>query len=109
MFIIGSPHSLVLKEIKVPIWNQNVCRQTLRKQFGNNYRLPNSSFCAGAEGHDACDGDGGGGLFCEKSGTWYQIGVISFGVGCGRKDSPGVYTKVLSYTSWIENVVKQGS
>ena len=47
------------------------------------------------------DGDGGGGLFCEHNQIWYQIGIISFGIGCGRQDSPGVYTNVISYLNWI--------
>ena len=38
-------------------------------------------------------GDGGGPLVCEKDGQWYQVGIVSFGIGCGRRNVPGVYTK----------------
>lgn len=58
----------------------------------------------GAEGRDACDGDGGGPLVCEKEGTWYQVGIVSFGIGCGRRSIPGVYTRVSSYTDWIYSI-----
>ncbi|CAG0883904.1 unnamed protein product [Darwinula stevensoni] len=86
-------HSLVLKEIKVPMWNHVACEQALRLQFGPTYSLPDTVICAGAEGRDACDGDGGGPLVCEKEGHWYQMGIVSFGIGCGRRNIPGVYTR----------------
>lgn len=34
-----------------------------------------------------------------------QIGVTSFGKFCGKKNLPGVYTKVSNYISWIEEIV----
>lgn len=100
-----SEHSLVLKEIKVPLWSHDTCNGALQAQFGPAYNLPTTAICAGAEGRDACDGDGGGPLVCEKEGHWYQIGIVSFGIGCGRKNIPGVYTKVEAYEDWIENII----
>ena len=50
-------------------------------------------------------GDGGGPLVCEKEGQWYQVGIVSFGIGCGRPNVPGVYTKVEAYEEWIETAV----
>jgi len=100
-----SEHSLVLKEINVPLWNHANCNGALQAQFGPAYTLPSSAICAGAEGRDACDGDGGGPLVCEKEGQWYQVGIVSFGIGCGRPNVPGVYTKVEAYEEWIERAV----
>lgn len=35
---------------------------------------------------------------------WYLVGVVSFGPDpCGKKDWPGIYTKIASYTDWIES------
>ncbi|TKC41737.1 hypothetical protein EI555_014365, partial [Monodon monoceros] len=51
----------------------------------------------------------GGPLVCQKktnTSKWYQLGIVSWGVGCGRKKLPGVYTKVSSYLSWIEKETK---
>ncbi len=42
---------------------------------------------------------------CEKSGQWYQVGIVSFGIGCGRRNIPGVYTSVAAYEDWIEEVI----
>lgn len=33
------------------------------------------------------------------------VGVTSFGKACGLSNSPGVYTRVYNYLSWIESIV----
>lgn len=33
-----------------------------------------------------------------------QVGVVSNGIGCGRKEYPGVYTSVSSVRDWIKQV-----
>ena len=48
-------HSVILKEIEVPLWDDAKCQAALRTQFGPNFVLPPTSICAGAEGRDACD------------------------------------------------------
>ncbi|XP_054718009.1 phenoloxidase-activating factor 2-like [Uloborus diversus] len=102
-----SNHSFTLKEVNVPIWQQERCESALQLQFGSEFTLPGSSLCAGAEGRDACDGDGGGPLVCSKKSRWYQVGVISFGIGCGRRNVPGVYTRVQAFSSWIYETVSR--
>lgn len=104
----SSEHSVVLKEISVPMWEHNTCSDALQSQFGPTYTLPESAVCAGAEGRDACDGDGGGPLVCENNGQWYQVGIVSFGIGCGREGVPGVYTKVGAFKSWLEKTIING-
>lgn len=34
-----------------------------------------------------------------------QFGITSFGKFCGDKDTPGVYTRVSKFISWIEGIV----
>ncbi|EGW10345.1 Testicular-specific serine protease 3 [Cricetulus griseus] len=79
-----------------------------------NHALPlitKNMLCAGAEdGKDACQGDSGGPLVCQKkenTSTWYQLGIVSWGVGCGKKNMPGVYTKLSRYLTWISKKTKE--
>ena len=52
-------------------------------------------------------GDGGGPLVCEKEGQWFQVGVVSFGIGCGRTNLPGVYTRLSAFDGWIHDTIRR--
>ncbi|CAL8100213.1 unnamed protein product [Orchesella dallaii] len=101
-----SPFSIILKEIVVPIWGFSECESQLRKNFGTSYKLSETAVCAGETGHDACDGDGGGGLVCfdGQRKQWELMGVVSFGIGCGKGSTPGVYSSVGVYHNWINSL-----
>merc|ERR1712176_944642 len=63
--------------------------------------------CAGkVEGnkvYDSCNGDSGGPIVKYNDGAPdVQVGVVSFGEGCGNKDYPGVYAKVSAVKGWID-------
>jgi secreted trypsin-like serine protease len=61
--------------------------------------------CAGVKGDnmDTCQGDSGGPLSVANSnGIHYQIGVTSWGIGCG---DVGVYAHVANFISWITSNV----
>lgn len=51
---------------------------------------------------DACVGDSGGPLFCNN----LLVGIVSWGIGCGKKNYPGVYTDVYFYRGFISIGVK---
>ncbi|KAH3872197.1 hypothetical protein DPMN_035412 [Dreissena polymorpha] len=48
-------------------------------------------------------GDSGGPLVCNKRGVWELAGITSWVDGeCSKPMSPGVYTCVTSYLTWIQ-------
>lgn len=42
-------------------------------------------------------GDSGGPLVCNR----LLCGLVSWGLKCGKEDSPGVYTNIAAYRDWI--------
>jgi Ca2+-binding RTX toxin-like protein len=87
-----------LMEVDLPIATDDDCRS----HYGSDYRA-NTMLCAGGGGLDSCQGDSGGPLFLTASGGWTQVGIVSWGDGCGQS-WPGVYTRVSTYLSWITQV-----
>ena len=63
--------------------------------YGDSFR-PTHMLGAGppSGGRDACFGDSGGPLLVGRGTTLRQIGVVSFGRGCGRPGFPGVYARL---------------
>ena len=45
-------------------------------------------------GRDTCSGDSGGPLVTLEDGRFTQIGVTSWGFGCGNPLNPGVFARV---------------
>lgn len=65
-------------------------------------------FCAGSavDGVDTCQGDSGGPIVSRKpDGSFVQVGIVSFGIGCGHAEYPGVYTRLALYTDWMKKTI----
>ncbi|MFE4539973.1 S1 family peptidase [Streptomyces scopuliridis] len=91
-----------LREATVPFVSDADC--------ATSYPAPEWDFVADAMlcggypegGIDACQGDSGGPLFRkDNTGSYLQVGIVSWGKGCGQPGYPGVYTEVSTYASEI--------
>ncbi|XP_016108307.1 suppressor of tumorigenicity 14 protein homolog [Sinocyclocheilus grahami] len=91
----------VLQKAEVRIINNTVCSKLM-----DNGITPRM-ICAGvlSGGVDACQGDSGGPMTStESNGRMFLAGVVSWGDGCGRRNRPGIYTRVTEYRSWIREM-----
>ncbi|XP_062069145.1 serine protease 55 [Lepus europaeus] len=102
----GDKYSMTTDMMKVPmvIMDREKCTKVFPK-------LTNNMLCARYDNktYDSCQGDSGGPLVCTQSPgkKWYQVGIISWGRSCGEKNIPGIYTLLVNYIHWIDNVTQQ--
>jgi len=89
----------ILREVDLDLIEWNTCNKT-----SNYASVDDSQVCAGVTGQikDSCQGDSGGPLIYQSSTAWYQIGIVSWGVGCS---GPGVYTDVSYFSNWISETI----
>ncbi|MFS8202364.1 S1 family serine peptidase [Streptomyces sp. CWNU-52B] len=86
----GGDYASSLRASRVQVLSDAVCEEAYPGSADGTY-LSGSMLCAGEEGggRDACQGDSGGPLVAQGR----LIGLVSWGSGCGRAGSPGVYTR----------------
>ncbi|WP_078621925.1 serine protease [Streptomyces sp. NRRL S-244] len=91
-------YAYALRAARVTVLADEVCGRAYPGDADGQYR-PESMVCAGHRdgGRDACQGDSGGPLVAQGR----LIGLVSWGRGCGRPDSPGVYTKIAPLTGFV--------
>ncbi|MFB0626858.1 trypsin-like serine protease [Streptomyces sp. AB3(2024)] len=97
-----------LRAAQVTVLADDVCRRAYPGDSDGQYRA-DSMVCAGDRdgGKDACQGDSGGPLVARGR----LIGLVSWGRGCGRADSPGVYTRIaplVGFVSGAERAARPG-
>uniref|UniRef100_A0A182WFT5 Peptidase S1 domain-containing protein n=1 Tax=Anopheles minimus TaxID=112268 RepID=A0A182WFT5_9DIPT len=104
-------YAKVMKKITLPVIATRECSSMLRLGgLPHSYTLPNGFMCAGAEqGVDMCKGDGGSPLACKREdGAYVLTGIVSWGIGCGGFNLPGVYVDVRQYLNWISEQCTNG-
>jgi secreted trypsin-like serine protease len=92
-----------MREAQVPL----VSDTRGKSVYGSSYHA-NLMVAAGKRGKDTCQGDSGGPMFAKPHGSFTQIGITSFGIGCGA-GYPGVYAEVNApaIRSFIINAASQ--
>jgi len=108
-----APFSKKLLKVTVPRVSDKDCEESyprgslLKREFSSE-----SMMCAGfllSGVNDTCQGDSGGPLVEKrrdnKSEHTIQVGITSWGNGCGLPGSPGVYAKVSSAKDWIDEQI----
>ncbi|XP_069835977.1 complement C1r subcomponent isoform X2 [Dendropsophus ebraccatus] len=105
----------ILRYVELPMGIRDDCQLYLRTEKESNMQIKNQKFtenmfCAGdfALPQDACRGDSGGAYAVRQisSKTWFAMGLVSWGVDCGR--GYGFYTKVGNYIDWIRGHMSRG-
>ncbi|MFE9631268.1 serine protease [Streptomyces sp. NPDC006463] len=91
-------YAYALRAAAVTVLSDEVCGRAYPGDADGQYRA-DSMVCAGddAGGKDACQGDSGGPLVAQGR----LIGLVSWGRGCGRADSPGVYTRIAPFADFV--------
>jgi hypothetical protein len=94
-----SPGVHILHDVAVPAITNNDCEEIL------GYEISKKQMCAGKQygGKDACQGDSGGPLVMRQGNKHIQVGIVSWGINCGR--FPGVYSRISEGFDWIEERV----
>ncbi|XP_054982716.1 mannan-binding lectin serine protease 1 isoform X3 [Sorex araneus] len=107
-FLQSFPETLM--EIEIPIVGHHICQESYVPLMK---KVTWDMICAGEKegGKDACAGDSGGPMVTlnNKTGEWYLVGTVSWGVDCGKKDRYGVYSDIYHNKDWIQRVTKMSN
>ncbi|KAL2722331.1 CLIP domain-containing serine protease HP8-like [Vespula squamosa] len=104
-----SKSSHLLQTVTMPIQDTEKCKEI----FKTRASISDQQICVGGViGTDSCAGDSGGPLMkvetIDELPKYYVIGLVSFGVEhCGATTTPGVYTKISHYVSWILDNIRK--
>jgi secreted trypsin-like serine protease len=99
----GGAQQRYLLKATVPFVSDTTCNS---RSMYNGEVIASDEICAGyaSGGTDTCQGDSGGPMFRrDASNAWIQVGIVSWGDGCARRNRPGVYTQVSYFSSAISN------
>jgi transmembrane serine protease 9 len=88
------------RRVSVRLLSNEACNSSAA--YGGS--ISSGMLCAGfaAGGKDSCQGDSGGPLSVDDgAGDRVQVGIVSWGEGCGKPNRPGVYTRVSDIQPWV--------
>ncbi|KAH8403278.1 hypothetical protein KR222_009680 [Zaprionus bogoriensis] len=100
----NGPQPSILQKVDIPIWANAECAQKYGRAAPGG--IIESMICAGQAAKDSCSGDSGGPMIVNEGSRYTQVGIVSWGIGCGKGQYPGVYTRVTSLLPWIYKNIK---
>ncbi|XP_022220180.2 transmembrane protease serine 9 [Drosophila obscura] len=100
----NGPQPSILQKVDIPIWANAECARKYGRAAPGG--IIDSMICAGQAAKDSCSGDSGGPMIINDGGRYTQVGIVSWGIGCGKGQYPGVYTRVTSLLPWIYKNIK---
>lgn len=94
--------SRFLRRVTLPVVSHGNCRASTEQVVTDNM------FCAGylGAGPDACSGDSGGPFAVHYHGTWFLLGIVSWGERCGTEGKYGVYTRLGNFLGWMKETME---
>lgn len=100
-----------LQQVSIRVINNKICQKMYRNS-GSNISIANSMMCAASSGKDSCMGDSGGPLLMQVTDAQQRtrfkiVGIVSWGIGCARANRPGVYTRISSFSKFIQTGICQ--
>ena len=95
-----------LHEVEVDWVDNATCTAVFDESGGGD--IAETEICAIRTGtrKDSCQGDSGGPLVVQSGDGFVQVGVVSWGRGCGSA-TPGVYSRVAAFSDWIEDTMSK--
>ncbi len=99
-----------LQQVEIPLVDRQKCQHSYRQHSGREVFITENMLCAGTTDNkrDACIGDSGGPLLFwnEETRDWKQLGIVSWGFGCAVPGFYGVYTNIIRFHPWIQEVTE---
>ena len=100
-----------LHEVDIEVIDPKECKAVYELLQVPDFVIGDTEICATSPsgGKDSCFGDSGGPLIVANKGYgsgYTQVGIVSWGPQCGNPLFPGVYTRVSSFSDWIEQNIK---
>ncbi|XP_052021820.1 complement factor D [Apodemus sylvaticus] len=88
----------VLQQLTVPIMDRTTCNERAH----HDGAVTKNMMCTESNRRDTCRGDSGSPLVCRD----VVEGVVAWGSRvCGNRRKPGVFTRVATYLTWIDDVM----
>lgn len=107
-YLAGNSQKLL--KVQLDYFTKEECGPVFKNQASLSKGIVDTQLCYGSRigSQDTCNGDSGGPLQLTHDNLhcMYKIfGITSLGLSCGNQNVPAIYTNVVLYIKWIENIV----